>query len=223
MVYRLFANILLALLLLITSASTVFATDEDKALCIYEKLRGAAFLHKRNSDLYSSGPVQILAKTIEQRTGKPLTQPSQKIAAWLDYLSDSQRSKEDPQVAERMRNAYYKKYVTSINEVPESFYELQLRMAREQGHGDLKLSPADRTAVAQITLDDQKKSLDEWLDYFASPYSESFPEWAKYWAFNGMTKLGKYEPETGLFGTRSKGQMGNFPELNREANRYHHC
>lgn len=41
--------------------------------------------------------------------------------------------------------------------------------------------------------------------------------WAKYWAFTGMVKLGRFNPEAGTFTGRSKGQMAPFPELNREA------
>ncbi|MFB6212694.1 MAG: hypothetical protein ABEI53_02695, partial [Candidatus Magasanikbacteria bacterium] len=71
--------------------------------------------------------------------------------------------------------------------------------------------------LAETIIDDQKESLDRWFDYFTSEDSNSFPMWAKYWAFTGMTKLGTYDKEEGSFDTRSKGTVAPFPDLNREA------
>ena len=41
--------------------------------------------------------------------------------------------------------------------------------------------------------------------------------WAKFWAFQGMLRLGTFDKETGMFNKRSRGTTSIFADLNREA------
>ncbi len=49
-------------------------------------------------------------------------------------------------------------------------------------------------------IDDQKKTLDKWIEYFLyDEESKSYEMWEKYWVFQGLQNLGKYDKETGKF------------------------
>lgn len=190
-------------------------TDQNKKAYI---VSGAQFLHQKNSALHMSDPVEHRANQIRLQGGKTLSKPADKLLAWLEYLEQSyKRHGGSSEVLERIKKFYHEKYVTKLSGVPESFFDLQIRAAREQGHGTLTMTPEMRNKSALIAISDQKNSLDKWLNYFLSKDSESYPMWAKYWAFTSMVKLGKFNAESGSFGSRAKGQMSPFPELNREA------
>ena len=44
----------------------------------------------------------------------------------------------------------------------------------------------------QKVIEAQKKRLKAWIDYLTDP-TTTYPMWAKYWAFQGMLKMGSYE------------------------------
>ncbi|MCX6720029.1 MAG: hypothetical protein NTV36_02885 [Candidatus Staskawiczbacteria bacterium] len=60
----------------------------------------------------------------------------------------------------------------------------------------------------------KQKSLDAWVDYFGSD-DATYPNWLKYFAFRGVTKLAEYDKEKKEFKKRSKGTTGLFPDINR--------
>ena len=52
---------------------------------------------------------------------------------------------------------------------------------------------------------------------FLSEDAKVYPFWAKYWAFQGMLKLGTYDKAKGIFNKRDKNTISPFVDLNREA------
>jgi hypothetical protein len=190
----------------------------EKGITGVEDKAGGVFLQRKDPTLHSSYVVETTNKYLYNQTKKPLKNADEKLNAWLGYMDQLyKRSSDDPQALARVKEYYFNKHVTKADEVPEGYYDLQVRIAREQGHGNIKLDANEKQRLADIVIHDQKKSLDEWLDYFISKDSDSYPMWTKYWVFEGLTKLGKLDPELGTFSSRSKGLVAPFPELNREA------
>jgi hypothetical protein len=93
-------------------------------------------------------------------------------------------------------------------------------MARELGHGDIEITDELKNQATEVIISDQESTLDNWVDYLTSSDSDSFPTWAKYWAFTGMLKLSAYDKEKHAFGKRDKNTVAPFPDLNREALAY---
>lgn len=62
----------------------------------------------------------------------------------------------------------------------------------------------------------QIRSLEGWLDYLSSPSASMYPMWAKYWAFQGMTKLGSYDSFQDNYQKRDKNTLNPFIEPNPE-------
>lgn len=181
-------------------------------------IKGAEFLHQRYPNLHTTIPVEKNAFRKQHKSSELLHKPALKISAWLEFLQASHgRFSSFSKAMERIKAYYHQKFVTSINDIPESFFEQEIRRQRESGRGNAELGEKRRQKLAEIAIEDQKKSLDLWVDYLFSEDAAIYPMWAKYWSFMGMVKLGKFNPETGSFGHRSRGQMAPFPELNREA------
>ena len=66
--------------------------------------------------------------------------------------------------------------------------------------------------MSEVLIKDQEKSLDYWVEYLISKDTNMYPMWLKYWVFTGMTKISKYDPSNGTFGTRNKETTAPFAE-----------
>ena len=89
-------------------------------------------------------------------------------------------------IQQYIKNRYYDKYITK---------ELDI--------------PANKNK--KLIIEGQKKSLDKWIDYLFE--NKEYPMWAKYWAFQGMLKLGKYDKDSKKFTTRSKKTLSPFVDI----------
>ena len=90
-------------------------------------------------------------------------------------------------------------------------------MARERGYGNITLTNRDREIIINQVIDDQKISLDKWIEYFLyDEESKSYEMWEKYWVFQGLQELGKFDKKTGKFSKRDKTTVYPFPPVERE-------
>ena len=191
---------------------------------------GEQFLHKDNPKLHTSNPVEheqdrrklfnenLMDEEIEKETSQ---KPREKIASWMDVLERTHTGhRDDPKVLERIKDYYHREHVISKEGIPESYYENQKRLAREQGHGDIEITDEMKEGLSDVITSDQASTLDNWLDYFTSSDSDVYPMWAKYWAFTNMLKMSTFDKEKHAFGKRSKGTVAPFVDLNREALAY---
>ena len=90
---------------------------------------------------------------------------------------------------ELLRELYYEKYVIKESDVP--YYN------------------------SDIIINQQKRSLDNWINYLIDD-TTPYPMWAKYWAFQGMLKMGNFDEDSKTYMKRSKKTINPFMELNRE-------
>jgi hypothetical protein len=182
---------------------------------------GEQFLHQREPRLHTSGFVEREKKRKKRKGEKVSQKPAEKIADWLKVIEKTHMGhRDDPRVLERIKRQYHKEYVIKPENIPESYYENQKRLAREQGHGDIEITDEMRDQLSEVIISDQESTLDNWVDYLSSEDSDSFPTWAKYWAFKGMVKLSTYDKEKHAFAKRKKDTVAPFPDLNREALAY---
>ncbi|MFH1547274.1 MAG: hypothetical protein ABIC57_02200 [bacterium] len=203
---------------------TLDSKDEDLPIADSKKketnqeILGAQFLHTKDPTLHTS----TLVEHEQQRkklSGENVTQnPAEKISDWLQLINHTHAGHgDDLRVTERIKQSYYDTHVIKPEEFPESYFNNQKRLLREQGHGNVEITEEMKAQLIDPAISDQKTSLEKWVEYFSSSDSDTFPIWAKYWAFNGMLKLSSYNKETKSFGKRDKGTVTPFPDLNREA------
>ena len=147
-------------------------------------------------------------------TAEKSDSPTEKISKYLERLERTHDiAKDNPHKMEVLKKFYYDKYV--IKELPESYINLQKKIARERGYGDVTVTDEMKEEMLSNVQKEQEKSLDMWIDYLTSD-DAMYPMWFKHYAFRGMLKLNKIDKEKGEFGRRSKTTTEPYVELNRE-------
>lgn len=136
------------------------------------------------------------------------------IKAYIDYLENSHRKIIMHKHMNLLKQLYYDKYVIKEKDIPESYYIHQEELALEKGYGYIRI---DRKKKAEEIINNQKSRLDLWLNYFCDEESNIYPFWVKYWAFQGILRIGAYDSENGTFNKRTKYTVEPFIELNSEA------
>lgn len=148
-------------------------------------------------------------------TAEKSDSPTEKIGKYIERLERVHDiAKDSPHKMEVLKKFYYDKYV--IKELPESYINLQKRIARERGYGDVTVTDEMKEEMLSNVQKEQEKSLDMWIDYLTSD-DAMYPMWFKHYAFRGMLKLNKFDKEKGEFGRRSKTTTEPYIELNNEA------
>ena len=116
-----------------------------------------------------------------------------------------------------LKSFYYDLYVIKPENIPDAYFQNQVRLARERGYGNIELTEEDKRRMTEEVIDDQRKSLDKLIEYFLyDEESKSYGMWEKYWVFQGLQNLGKYDKETGKFSKRDKSTVYPFPPVERE-------
>jgi len=174
--------------------------------------------------------VKAAAKRTLGRTGEKVPQkPASQIQNYLDRFKEIIEHN-DPVKRERgidaIKQVLLGKFVTKFDEIPNGFWQSQEQIVRERGQqADYDLSSEEKKKIwqqeiAEGLLGDQRASLEQWIDYLASPDSVYMPDYIKYWAFRSVTNLQEYDKEHQKFPQRSKGTVKMFPDINHEALSY---
>ena len=129
---------------------------------------------------------------VVMHTANPSDKPSEKISKYMERLERVHSNKSN-NIKNYVTNLYHKKYI--IKEENLSSY-----LSKEQ--------------KKQI-IDAQIKSLDMWIDYLTDENAK-YPMWAKYWAFQGMLKIGTYDEATDTYKKRTEKTTNPFIETNPE-------
>ena len=169
------------------------------------------FIDKLYRDLYKSADVLHYSKGDD-------TDKFGNLERYLDALENThKRISETGRHIDMLKQFYYDRYVIKREDIPVSYYKNQEKMYLERGFGHVTLGEKEKEELQNQIIQDQKKSLDIWIDYFLSNDSNVYPFWTKYWAFQGMLKLGLYDKEKNVFSKRTKNTASKFIDLNREA------
>lgn len=167
---------------------------------------GEEFLNHLYSDMHREESVM--------HTANKSNTPVEKIEKYLNRLERvHDKASKNSHKMEVLKKFYYDKYV--IKELPDSYIELQKRMARERGYGDITVTEEMKKELLAQVQNEQKKSLDLWIDYLTSD-DAMYPMWFKHYAFRGMLKLNRFDKEKQEFGKRSKTTTEPYIELNQE-------
>jgi len=131
-----------------------------------EKQTDAEYLHKANPMIHESKLVDEVIKSFDEiRSGGQTTSPIDKLSVFLQYL---EKSGESPDGIARVKESYLDAHIMKEKEIPEDYYALQQRIARELGHGNITPTPEEKRELARVAVKDQKESLSSWIDYLFS-------------------------------------------------------
>ena len=166
---------------------------------------GEKFLSKLYSDIHMKQSVIHSSNVSDKKY--------EKIRKYLDREERVHEKALEKGKLDLLKKAYYDKYI--IKEIPKEYIDFLDKNTFDQvGH---HLTKTEIEEHKRVIVEDQKKSLSSWIDYLTSEDSKFYPWWAKYWAFQGMLKIGAYDNENEIYGKRDSKTVAPFVELNREA------
>ena len=175
---------------------------------------------KQKYDLHNAPEVETAAKRAETRSGEKVPQnPADRIQNYLDRFKEI-IDRENPSKRERgidaLKRLLHNKFVIKPEEIPAAYFDSIKRKHREEGHGDIEIPDDYRLELSRTVINDQKRSLDRWIDYLCSD-EDKHDDWLKYYAFRSILKMGRYDKKKKSFTERYGGTIAPFADLNREA------
>lgn len=173
----------------------------------------------KNPEQQTSPEVNRAVEREERKTEERVpNDPSERIDAYMDrleniFLNPDERVRE--RNLEMFRDKIYDALIIKKENFPESYFELQQRIARERGQAVEKIPEDVREQMMDVAIEDQKHSLDAWIDYLTSD-DAVYPTWFKYYAWNQITKLSQFDKERGEFKKRTSTTVAPYPDIYRE-------
>ena len=167
---------------------------------------GEDFLNHLNKNMHN--------EDIVMHTASKSDTPEEKIKKYMERLEKSHnKAKDNKHKMNILKQFYYNKYV--IKTLPESYINLQKKIAHEQGYGNIDITKEMKQEMLFQIQTEQKNSLNRWIEYFCSD-DAMYPMWFKNYAFEGMLKLGVFDKEKKEFQKRTKNTSAPYIDLNRE-------
>lgn len=190
---------------------------------------GSDFL-KQKYDLHNTPEVASAARRTEIKTGEKVPHnPEAEITNYLDRFKEI-IDRKDPQRRQHgidaLKRWMFDRFVTKYEDIPQSYWDFQERVMRERGQGGdwANADPEEKEQIkhqtAEALISDQRSSLEQWIDYFASSDSDYMPPELKYWTIRSVLGLVEYDKDKKEFPKRSKGAVKEFPDINHEALAY---
>ena len=171
---------------------------------------GTEFLHRLYKDMHMSDVVM--------HTASPSDKPSEKIEKYLDRLERvHEKAMNHPTNTgiRSLKKFYYDHYAIKPENISDKYWQfLDSQYFEQRG---VHMTEEEKSQHIQTILMDQKTSLDKWIDYLSSEDARFYPTWAKYWAFQGMLKIGSYDNKNDVYKRRDKSTVAPFVDLNPEA------
>ena len=176
-------------------------------------------LHLKNPELQTSPEVNRAVERQEDREDvKVPNDPSERIERYMDrlqniFLNPDERIRE--RNLEMFKDKIYDALIIKRENFPDSYFELQRRIARERGQAVQEIPENLREQMMDVAIEDQKVSLDAWMDYLTSE-DAVYPAWFKYYAWNQIIKLSQFDKERGEFKKRTDSTVAPYPDIYRE-------
>lgn len=176
-------------------------------------------LHMKSPELQTSPEVNRAVLREERHTGEKMpNDPSERIEAYMDRLENvflNPDEKKRERNLEMFRDKIYDAFIIKKENFPESYFELQKRIARERGQAVEEIPENVREQMMDVAIEDQRASLDAWMDYLTSD-DAMYPAWFKYFVWKNITKLSQFDKERGEFKKRTDSTVAPYPDIYRE-------
>lgn len=176
-------------------------------------------LHIKSPELQTSPEVNRAVVREERQTGEKMpNDPSDRIEAYMDRLENvflNPDSKKRERNLDMFRDKIYDAFIIKKENFPESYFELQKRIARERGQAVEEIPENVREQMMDVAIEDQRASLDAWMDYLGSN-DAVYPAWFKYFVWKNITKLSQFDKERGEFKKRTDSTVAPYPDIYRE-------
>ena len=158
-----------------------------------------------------TGPefLNLVFKDMKDSIKSESNDPATKISEYLSLIERFHgKALSDDHKREILKSFYYNKFI--IKSLPESYIKYRKGFCHDLGLVDKEeLTEEDKSLVLGCIKYEQRKSLDNWLDYLFDE-NNTYPTWFKYYIFQGVTKVGTYYPMLRDFTKRSSSTTDPF-------------
>jgi len=176
-------------------------------------------LHMKSPELQTFPEVNQAVVREERHTGEKMpNDPSERIEAYMDRLENvflNPDEKKRERNLDMFRDKIYDALIIKKENFPESYFELQKRIARERGQAVEEIPENVREQMMDVAIEDQRASLDAWMEYLTSS-DAVYPAWFKYFVWKNITKLSQFDKERGEFKKRTDSTVAPYPDIYRE-------
>ena len=105
--------------------------------------------------------------------------------------------------------------LVKYEDIPESYWNSKRQELRDNGDGSVELTESLKHKYYEKERELQKGSLEKWANYLGDEHSP-YPLWFKVYAWDGMTKMGRYNKEKGKYETRNESTVAPYPNPDAE-------
>lgn len=117
---------------------------------------------------------------------------------------------------EILRPKIHENSIIKDRDFPESHFEHQKQILTERGMGDVTSTSTQRREEIRRVQESQRRSLDAWIDYLSGRDCR-YPADIKYFAMQGVFRLGNFDTTRYSFTKRRPDTTAPFAEIDREA------
>ncbi|MCA9330208.1 hypothetical protein KDA11_06165, partial [Candidatus Saccharibacteria bacterium] len=185
----------------------------NQSMITSEERSGGRFLHKHGN--IDPEEVEHVVRYIRSNGETVPDKAGERTSHYLKFMADIVNDGILTGDAESIRHQI-EAHVIKYENVPESYFDLHRRIAREQGHGDIEFSPNKKYELIGLVQADQRQSLSKWAEYLAGD-DANYPDWFKRYAWDSILKLGDFDKEKIKFDKRDDSTVALYPEINRKA------
>ena len=174
-----------------------------------------AHLHKLMPNEHISAAVTASARHAERHGNeKADSNAENRLNAHLGRLDKLMGRGEH--VETRVWDAAINELIIKPGDIPESYWQQQIAIARDNGHGDIEIDSHLKSKIVEQLQDAQKTGAESWATYLQAT-GDQYPTWFKYYAWDGMSKLGVFDKSKGQYRKRRRGTVAPYPQLNPAA------
>ena len=158
--------------------------------------------------------LNLMYKDMRDSINSISNNPIDRINEYLDKLERVHSKADTKYKMDLLKGFYHDKYV--IKFLPESYIEYRKGYFRELGLDEKEdLTDEDKSLVLGAIRNEQKISLDKWIDYLCDD-NNNYPMWFRSYVFKGVVKIGNYYPLIGEFTKRSSSTTDPFIEVEED-------
>ena len=172
-----------------------------------EKYIGEEFLNKIYKELLNSELVQHTGKNKNRKEA---------IRQYMERLERVTNKSIEHNKLSLLKTYYYDKYIIKKENISETYFKQQEQIALDRGYGYIKYDEKQKQIKINQIIEEQKSSLDSWIDYFTSTDTTIYPTWFKYFCFQGILRLGHYDKTQKKYTKRTNKTTKPFIEVNKE-------
>lgn len=158
--------------------------------------------------------LNLMYKDMKDSISSNSNNPIDKINEYLDRLERIHGKANTKYKMDLLKGFYHDKYI--IKFLPESYIEYRKGYFKELGLEEKEyLTEEDKLLVLSAIRNEQKISLDKWIDYLCDD-NNNYPMWFRNYVFQGVVKVGSYYPLIGEFTKRSASTTAPFIDVEED-------